>query len=118
MKKRDKTDKICKSCKAEDRESEKIRRLEKENRRLRSENKTLKNAWEATETYLIAISRDKTINDIFQEIEEKTDRKVKEKCPKCGCEEMTRINLGNIKIICCSGCDYRNRVNEKGPAQT
>ena len=98
----------------EERESEKIRRLEKEIRRLKSENKTLTNAWSATEKYLVDISRDKTINDIFQEIVEKADRKMNEKCPKCQCEDMRRINLGAVQIICCSSCDYRNRVNAKG----
>lgn len=93
-----------------------IRRLERENKRLKSENKTLQDALNASEEYLIAISSEKTLQYIFEEIDKKTEVKTKQQCPKCNSEHMKRINLGNIQIVSCS-CGYRNRTNESGPTQ-
>jgi predicted nuclease with TOPRIM domain len=95
-----------------------IRKLEKEVRRLKTENKTLQDALSKTDDYLIDMVKDRTIEEIMQNIRETTDVVVQEKCPNCGTDEMKKINLGTIKIIACSRCSYRNRLNEPGSSQT
>lgn len=96
---------------------DKIKRLEKEIKKLRSHNRTLQDAWHKTEDYLIAVSENKSIKEIFDEIDTKTSlRKIKKKCPnsKCGNNTLNKRNYGEYHIISCSRCGYRNRVNEKG----
>ena len=60
----------------------KIKKLEREIKKLKSEKKTLQNMWQKTENYLTAISENKSIKEIFNEIDTKTDlRKIRKKCP-------------------------------------
>lgn len=95
-----------------------IRKLERENRRLKSENRTLHEALSITDDYLVAITKDKTIETVMQEVKENADVTIQEKCPNCGTHEMKKINLGTIKIVACTSCSYRNRLNEPGPTTT
>ena len=88
-----------------------ISRMERDIGKLKAKNKSLKNALDETEEYLLAISKDKTLIDIFKEVQDNTAINVHEKCPKCGSMGMKKRNLGNIKIISCK-CGYRNRINE------
>jgi hypothetical protein len=92
-----------------------ISRMERDIAKLKSKNKSLMDALQTTEVYLTAISKDKTVQEIFQEVLDNTEVNVDIKCPKCGSQGMKRINLGHVKIISCS-CGYRNRVNEPGPS--
>ena len=92
-----------------------IRKLRQENRRLRSENKTLGDAWSKTESYLIAISKDKTIKEIFDELDAKTfTRTIKMKCGKCDNKTMNKRQFNNYFLVYCSRCGYRNRINDTG----
>lgn len=91
-------------------------KLEKEIKRLKSENGTLMDAWEITEEYLCAVSEGKTREEIFNEIATKTNlNKIKKKCPapKCGENIMNKKQFDGFYIISCSRCGYRNKVNEK-----
>ena len=65
---------------------DRLKRLEREVKKMRSENRTLQDAWYRTEDYLVAISENKTIKEIFNEIDTKTNlRKVRKKCPNSDC---------------------------------
>ena len=91
-----------------------IRKLEKESQKLKKENQMLREAWTRTEEYLAAISEDKTIDEIFNEIDTKTTlRKVKKKCPNCSSSHMHQRQYTGFKIISCSRCEYRNRMNDE-----
>lgn len=94
-----------------------IARLERDIQKLKSRNKSLEEDLKATAEYLIQISRDKSIEYIQQEIQEKTDVKTDHICPRCKATNMRRINLGIVTIIACGDCDYRNRLNESGTQQ-
>jgi predicted transcriptional regulator len=94
-----------------------IQKLEREIRRLKTENKTLHDAMRKTDEYLIDMVKDKTVEEVMQSIKDNADVVVQEKCPNCGTDEMKKINLGTIKIIACTRCSYRNRLNEPGPSQ-
>ena len=94
-----------------------ITRMERDIEKLKAKNKVLMEALKTTEAYLASISKDKTIQEIFQEVLDNTKINITKKCPKCHTEGMKSINLGFIKIISCS-CGYRNRVNESGTGQT
>ena len=89
-----------------------IRKLEREIKRLKSENKVLQDALATTEEYLIAQVADKTLEDVFQDVQNKMDVKLTDLCPNCQSHNLKKINLGSFKIIACSNCTYRNRVNE------
>ena len=88
-----------------------IRSLESEIRRLKNELKSAKEALEKTDSFLIEMTKDRTVEQVMQDVKDHTDQAVKEKCPKCGTDEMKKINLGTFKIIACTSCSYRNRVN-------
>jgi nitrate/TMAO reductase-like tetraheme cytochrome c subunit len=90
-----------------------IGRMERDIEKLKAKNTALLNALKETEQYLNNISKDKTIQEIFQEVLDNTKVNVANKCPKCHSEGMKKINLGYVKIISCS-CGYRNRINETG----
>ncbi len=90
-------------------------RIEKELKKVQSQNKTLKDAWQKTEDYLVAISEDKNIEAIFEEIDTKTNlRKVKQKCPnsRCNGKMMNKRKYEGYNILSCLKCGYRNRINE------
>lgn len=94
--------------------------LERENKKLKSQNKTLNNAWQKTEEYLVAISDKKDIDEIFEEIDTKTNlRKIRKKCPdsKCGGKTMNKRKYDGYYILSCTKCGYRNKVNEKRSSQ-
>ncbi len=91
-----------------------ISKMEKEIRRLKSEVKTLQEALTKTDEYLVDMVKDKTVEEVMQEVKDNADVVLQEKCPNCGTDEMKQINLGTIKIIKCTRCSYRNRLNESG----
>jgi len=92
-----------------------IKKLKQENKRLRSENKTLEDAWSKTESYLIAISKNKTIKEIFDELDSKTFiRTIKMKCGKCDNKTMNKRQFNKYYLVYCGRCGYRNRVNDTG----
>ena len=96
-----------------------IRNLESEVRRLKNELKTAKEALAKTDDYLIEMTKDKSVAQVIKDVKDHTDIIVQEKCPKCGTNEMKKINLGAMKLIVCTRCDYRNRVNAGNqPAET
>lgn len=103
-----------KKNKSDDHYNKIISRMERDIEKLKAKNKSLMAALETTESYLEAISKDKTVHEIFQEVLDNTKVNVSEKCPKCHTAGMKKINLGFVKIISCS-CGYRNRVNEPEP---
>lgn len=97
-----------------------LEKLEKENKKLKSYNRTLKDAWQKTEDYLVAISEDKDIDEIFEEIDSKTElRKMKKSCPNSKCRNRTlnKRKFDGYHIISCLKCGYRNRVNEGRSSQ-
>lgn len=101
--------------------TDRIIKLERENKKLRSENRTLKNAWQKTEEYLVAISDNKKIETIFNEIDTKTNlRKIKQKCPNSDCSNNTlnRRKFDGYSVVSCVKCGYRNRVDERGSKKT
>jgi len=103
-----------KSRQKESKEYEKtIRLLEKENRRLLSEVKTLNKALQDTEEHLFRISEDKTVMETIQQVCEVKPAKSENSCPKCSKSGMKIINLGHIKLLTCT-CGYRNRLNGQG----
>lgn len=108
---------VTKKVHTEELNEKAIRKLEQKIRRLESEKRSLEIALRKNEEYLIAISTNKTLESIFQEIKDKTDVKIKQDCPKCGSQHMKKINLGTVKVVACIHCDYRNRINESGISQ-
>ncbi len=94
-----------------------IRKLERENRRLKSDNRSLQEALSITDDYLISITKDKTLEEVMKDVNENKDVTIQEKCPNCGTSEMKKINLGTTKIVACTSCPYRNRLNEPGSTQ-
>lgn len=90
-----------------------ILRMERDIEKLKAKNKALSSILKANEKYLIEISKDKTIHEIFKEVVENTEVNTKDKCPKCNTTGMKKINFGCVKIIVCT-CGYRNRINEQG----
>lgn len=93
----------------------KIKRLEREKKKLQSENKTLKDAWKKTEEHIHALTKDKSIDEVFQDIEEKTElTKITKECPNCGKRKMRKIQHSGFYIESCENknCGYRNRINE------
>ena len=93
-----------------------LEKLERENKKLKSENKTLQDAWHKTEEYLVAISEGKTIGKIFEEIDTQTNlRKIKKSCPnsKCGGKTLNKRQYEGYHVLSCMRCGYRNRVNER-----
>jgi hypothetical protein len=88
-----------------------IRTLEKENRRLKSENKTLQDLLNKNDSYMYEMVKDQPVEELMIRVRENAPEAVKDKCPNCNCDEMKKINLGTIQIIVCTRCPYRNRLN-------
>lgn len=88
-----------------------VKKLEKERKKLISDNRTLQNALEKTEEYIMAISKDKNVSHIIDEIE---SSKLNKECPNCGNKKMHKTNYGEFYIETCEykNCGYRNRIHE------
>ena len=110
---------VAKSHKDETEDCEKqIRKLEKENKRLKSENKALQEALGKMDDCLVDMIKDRSVEEIVQNIKENSDAVVHKKCPNCGTNKMKKTNLGSVKILTCTSCSYRNRLNGPGLGQT
>jgi len=86
-------------------------------KKLKSQNNTLKNAWKITEEYLINISKEKSLKDISEEIENARLIKIKKNCPNCKKKGMIKHQYDGFSTISCEKCNYRNKVNEKGSSE-
>jgi type IV secretory pathway VirB4 component len=90
-----------------------IRRLEKENRKLRSENKTLSVAWNKTEKKYKEAVRDIPLQEIFEHLESDVPkRKLRRSCPSCGEKTMKKISFEHFHILICGNCDHRAKIDE------
>ena len=95
-----------------------IEKQEREIKRLKAQLKNVNETLKTTEEYLIQISKNKTLDFIQNEIEDKTPVKFSHSCPRCKSHDMRKISLGVVTIIACNDCEYRNRLNESGPKGT
>ena len=91
-----------------------IKRLEKEVRKLRSENKTLSVAWGKTEKKYKQAVKDIPLQEIFEHLESDVPtRKLRRSCPSCGEKTMKKISFEHFHILICGNCDHRAKVDEK-----
>lgn len=91
-----------------------IKRLEKENQRLKSENNAFEQAFKKTTKFLEDHTGDISVEDLIKAAKQDKSLKKVEKehvenlCPKCfsKLKELPKSRVG--KIIVCSNCDYRS----------
>ena len=95
-----------KTHKEDSRYEKQIATLERENKRLKNDNKNLLDALRKTDEYIFSLVKDKTVAELVQDVK---DNVVKETCPNCGADQMRRVNLGEVVIVACNSCTYRNR---------
>lgn len=96
-----------------------IRRLEKENERLRHEVNTLESFRELTTKHLDDKLDGIPIERVIKGVQKKhklkdiSDNKIKEVCPKCISSELKEVPYPGGKVRTCSNCDFRDTVKEK-----
>ena len=94
----------------------KIKELEKENDRLKSELKTLNKAFSKTAAYLKGNTDNVSVEKIIEGVKaEKTlvEIQIENRCPSCkqGQIKSSRLPFGRIEI-CSVGCGWREVINE------
>ena len=80
-----------------------IRKLEKENKRLKSQYKTMETAWGETE---------EKYKEAVMEIP-MTSKDVKIKCNKCKSLKFKKIQFDGFHVVRCENCNYRNKIDDK-----
>ena len=91
-----------------------VTNLEKINNKLKSENRTLTNAWKKTEDKWHKEIKDVPLEAVFESIESgKPIKNLKRECKRCSSRKMKKIQFEGFHIIICSHCGYRNRIDEK-----
>ena len=76
-----------------------VQNLEKENKRIKSENKTLEYAWIKTKEVILEIESGRPLT------------KLKRKCSNCSSKSMNKIQYDGFCVVACGRCGYRNRIN-------
>lgn len=90
-----------------------VRNLEKENRRLKSENKTLQKAWYDTEVKLNKEVKDVSLEDVFESIENGIPlKKLRRACKECGCKKVRKLDYTDFEIVICGSCGYRAKIDK------
>ena len=91
-----------------------IDRLEKTVKKLKSECKTLKRAWENTEKKHEEIVKGITLQEILDHIQSGTPLSTtKESCKMCGEKTLNSIKCSDFYIVICGNCGHREKINER-----
>lgn len=100
---------LKKQAEENERLQRKIEKLEKTNKQLKTEKKTLIDIQQKTEEYLLSIADSKTMLQIFKEL----GFTQKQFCPHCNKKTLQAKSYGNVTLLICSSCEYRDRVHEE-----
>lgn len=91
-----------------------IRKLEREKKNLKSENKTLDVAWKKTEKQYKKQIQEATLQEVFEYLESGSSiLKTRKKCESCEQCTMKKLSFNGFYIYICGNCNYRKRVDEK-----
>ena len=90
-----------------------IVKIQKKNKELDSENKTLKKVWDKTELFLEdEIAATKPLIDLINT--SKNNGKFTfeaDNCPKCDKKRISKLIFNKFHIEICDSCDYRKRID-------
>ena len=100
-----------------DRLKQLLNKQSKELKRLRSENKSLQEAWTKTEEYIQKLTANVSILDMIHESQIGEVKNVTKTCPNCSNRTMKQTTHGSLCMVYCK-CGYRNRVNGNGSSET
>ena len=97
-----------------------VRRLEKENRKLKSEVNSLEQAFKNTTKFLRDHTEHISIHDLIEAAKNGSSlgnvqegQEVKEVCPKCFSDKLVVVPAPFGKVKSCGDCKHRETVNEK-----
>jgi len=91
-----------------------VKRLEKENKKLKSEYSTLHSAWDNTQEKYKEAIKDIPLQDIMDHLESNLSLiKMRKMCPDCKEKTLKKIGVGGFHIVVCGNCKYRDRINER-----
>lgn len=102
-------EKLKESIKKKDRV---IRQKNRTIRQLKSEVKTAVDAFLDTEYHYRDINDSKTLSESLKEAKEGKARNTKERCPKCGSDDLKTFKFTGFFIKSCK-CGYRNKFDEE-----
>lgn len=81
--------------------------------KLKSENKTLRKAWNGSDDYLREVTDDRPLAEVLRDIKGKGRlSKLKDRCPKCSSADYKRTSYPKFHIDHCGNCTYRKRIDE------
>jgi len=93
-----------------------VRRLERENSKLKSQYKTMETAWGKTEEKYKEAVKDIPLKEIMDSVKNnnplKSKIKNKDECDKCGSKKLKKIIFDGFYVVKCDQCNYRNRVDD------
>ena len=96
---------------------DKLSKNSREIKRLKSENKTLRAAWEKAEKYIIMIAEKEYLDNPNENILDDDTLEKTIRCPSCKSKGAKNIGLGKFNILICNSCGYRKRFNEGKSSQ-
>ena len=94
-----------------------IRRLEKNNRKIKSQYKTMEDAWHKTEEKYKEAVKDIPLQEIVEHVQSGKqltlkNRSSKRQCSKCKSGELKKTQFDGFHVVVCGKCGYRNRVDD------
>ena len=91
-----------------------VRKLEKENRKLKSQYKTMETTWGKTEERYKEAVKDIPLREIMENIETGNllKGKSKDKCSQCESKKLKKIPFDGFCVVKCDQCGYRNRIDD------
>ena len=93
-----------------------IRKLEKTNKKLKSQYKTMETVWHKTEKKYKDIVSSNSLEEIIDYIDNKKPLKkecLSRICKNCDSKSLREIQFNGFCIVICDNCSHRNRVDDK-----
>jgi recombination DNA repair RAD52 pathway protein len=88
-----------------------IENLKNENRKLKSQIKTLNGAWDKTEKFLENISEGKSLEQMIADADSSDGFKKKESnCRQCKSKDVGTLDYANFRIIVCNKCGHKAKI--------
>lgn len=87
-----------------------IENLKNENRKLKSQIKTLNSAWSKTEVFLENISDGRSLENMLKDAEAGMLSKHEASCRQCKGKDVGMLDYANFRIVVCNKCGFKAKI--------
>ena len=87
--------------------------LKRENKKLKSQIKTLDSAWTKTEKFLENVSEGRSLEEMIKDADSQSGlSKLEDSCRKCKKNNVGVLKYSNFRVVVCYECTFKEKINE------